>query len=52
MKKLIRGINDGFEADGSSLIKPSKSEIPDRDWRADPTDGLRPLKNIRKNNNV
>ena len=52
MKKLIQDINDGFEADGSPQIKPSKSELLDRDWRADPTDGLRPLKNIRKNNNA
>ena len=52
MKKLIRDINDGFEADGFPQIKPSKSELLDRGWRADPTDGLRPLKNIRKNNNA
>jgi N-acetylneuraminate synthase len=34
--------------DGSSLKKTVTSEKADRQWRADPEDGLRPLKIIRK----
>lgn len=32
---------------GSGLKVPVPSELNDRDWRADPSDGLRPLKIIR-----
>ena len=32
----------GFRADGTGEKAPSASELPDRDWRADPSDGLRP----------
>jgi sialic acid synthase SpsE len=35
------------KADGTGIKQPLPSELPDRDWRADPTDGLRPLKHIR-----
>ncbi|MBR9726736.1 N-acetylneuraminate synthase family protein [Shewanella intestini] len=34
--------------DGESHKQFVPSEAPDRDWRADPIDGLRPLKNIRE----
>jgi N-acetylneuraminate synthase len=33
--------------DGDGLKEPVKSEISDRDWRADPSDGLRPMLHIR-----
>lgn len=33
--------------DGNPNKTYSASEAPDRDWRADPSDGLRPLKKIR-----
>ncbi len=46
--ELILSINKGFLSDGNGIKKPTKSEINDRDWRADPSDGLRPLKKIRK----
>jgi len=46
--EVIKNITTGFEADGNGKFEPSSSEIPDRDWRADPSDGLRPLKEIRK----
>ena len=36
------------EADGSGVKEPTPSEINDRDWRADPKDGLRPLEKIRE----
>lgn len=48
MKGVIRSVNDGFIADGSGVKRPSASEVSDRDWRADPSDGLRPLKPIRE----
>jgi sialic acid synthase SpsE len=45
---VIKNISTGFEADGRHSFEPSESEIADRDWRADPIDGLRPLKKIRR----
>lgn len=48
IKQVINLVNEGFKADGSGIIEPAKSELPDRGWRADPADGLRPLKSIRK----
>lgn len=44
---VIKDINKGLIADGSGVKEPVPSELPDRMWRADPTDGLRPLKAIR-----
>lgn len=44
---VIRDINHGFCADGNGKKEPTPSELPDRQWRADPEDGLRPLKVIR-----
>lgn len=43
----IRNINKGFAADGSGIKEPVPSEFPDRAWRADPSDGLRPMNSIR-----
>ncbi len=48
IKKVINDINDGFLADGTGEINPSESESPDRIWRADPSDGLRPFKSKRE----
>jgi len=48
IKRVIQNCNDGIESDGDGIKQPSLSEIPDRDWRADPSDGLRPLIQIRK----
>lgn len=44
---VIRDTRHAFAADGDGIKAPTPSELPDRDWRADPTDGLRPLKTIR-----
>ena len=44
-------INSGFVADGEGTFEPSNSESHDRDWRADSSDGLRPLKKVRKSFN-
>jgi len=48
IKNTIRFINEGFLADGSGIKQPAPSEIQDRLWRADPSDGLRPFKEIRE----
>lgn len=40
--------NYGSEADGNGVKEPIPSELPERPWRADPSDGLRPFKEIRK----
>lgn len=44
---VIRDIKKGFIADGNGIKNPAPSELSDRLWRADPLDGLRPLKEIR-----
>jgi N-acetylneuraminate synthase len=46
--QVIKDIDKGCIADGTGLKEPVPSELPDRDWRADPSDGLRPLKRIRE----
>ena len=43
----IKLIREGFKADGSGRKEPASCETDDRDWRADPEDGLRPLRKIR-----
>lgn len=45
---VIRDVDKGFVADGSGVKEPVPSELSDRMWRADPSDGLRPLKEIRE----
>ena len=45
--EVINNINVGFKSDGQGGFEPSSSELQDREWRADPIDGLRPLKHIR-----
>lgn len=44
---VIRDVEKGFVADGNGIKEPVPSELPDRLWRADPSDGLRPMKEIR-----
>lgn len=48
IKPVIEQIRKGFAADGSGVKEPVAAELPDRMWRADPSDGLRPLKEIRE----
>ena len=45
---VIRDNNKGLISDGNGIKEPIPSELPDRLWRADPSDGLRPMKEIRK----
>jgi sialic acid synthase SpsE len=49
IESAIKLIKDGFVASGSSDKMLGASEIGDREWRADPIDGLRPLKKTRLN---
>ena len=44
---VIEQVRHGLIADGEGVKKPIASEISDRKWRADPSDGLRPMKSIR-----
>jgi N-acetylneuraminate synthase len=48
MEHVIRDIELGLCADGNGHKHPVASELPDREWRADPSDGLRPFKHVRK----
>jgi N-acetylneuraminate synthase len=47
IEKVISGIKNSQIIDGDGYKRPAKSELFDRDWRADPSDGLRPLIAIR-----
>jgi N-acetylneuraminate synthase len=47
-KDLILEIREGVVADGNGIKAPVSAEITDREWRADPLDGLRPLKKLRE----
>ncbi|HTO41323.1 MAG TPA: N-acetylneuraminate synthase family protein [Rhizomicrobium sp.] len=45
---VIARIREALNADGSGLKGPQPAEADDRNWRADPADGMRPLRHIRK----
>jgi N-acetylneuraminate synthase len=44
---VIAAVRDGLHADGDGIKAPAPSEAGDRQWRADPEDGLRPMKTLR-----
>lgn len=46
--ECIRNIKIGLSANGDGEIVPSISELSEREWRADPSDGLRPLLQMRE----
>ncbi len=46
--KLIKMANDGLLAGGNGKKEPQNVETDERNWRADPKDGLRPLKTRKK----
>lgn len=48
IQEVIQSVNASYLADGNGDKVPAPSEISDRQWRADPLDGLRPLLNVRK----
>ena len=47
IKQVIYNIKQGEIADGNGKKFPQKSELNDVLWRADPSDGLRPFKELR-----
>jgi N-acetylneuraminate synthase len=44
---VIARIRESLLADGDGFKGPQPSELSDREWRADPQDGMRPLKSVR-----
>ncbi len=44
---VIARIRESFVADGNGFKGPQPSEREDREWRADPSDGMRPLRSVR-----
>ena len=44
---VIARIRESLVADGTGFKGPQPSELADRDWRADPADGMRPLRHVR-----
>jgi len=47
MQETITQVRAGFTAEGSGQKAPTKIEDAERSWRADPSDGLRPLLPLR-----
>ena len=47
IQRVINYIRESDIINGSGVKEPSKSEHEERLWRADPNDGLRPLKKTR-----
>lgn len=45
---VIAAVREGLAADGDGVKAPTEAERPDRRWRADPSDGLRPLLEVRR----
>ena len=48
IEEVIKQIREAEEIDGNGVKEPAPSELSDREWRTDPSDGLRPFKSIRK----
>ena len=48
ISEVIQNVSLGLQADGNGRKEPVPSELSDRMWRADPADGLRPLKAMRE----
>ena len=45
---FLGGLNQlRIVADGTGFKGPQPSELSDREWRADPSDGMRPLLHVR-----
>ena len=45
---VIEAVQNGLLADGSGEKSPAPGELEEREWRADPADGLRPLLKTRE----
>ena len=48
VRRLMAAISEGILSDGRGGKAPTPAEIGDRDWRADPSDGLRPILETRR----
>jgi sialic acid synthase SpsE len=48
IEPVIAAAKAGFKADGSPEVRPAECELEERQWRADPADGLRPLQATRR----
>jgi sialic acid synthase SpsE len=48
---VIKQVRHAMDADGDGIKVPVPSELSDRLWRTDPSDGLRPFKTIRNSFN-
>ena len=46
--RVIEQVRHGQKSDGDGVKEPVPPEIHDRLWRADPLDGLRPFRSVRK----
>lgn len=49
MRPVIKAVRTGMLAEGDGEVGPAPSEMEEREWRADPEDGLRPLRVTRQN---
>jgi len=47
MQETIERVQTGFRAEGRAHKAPAEIESEERSWRADPADGLRPLRPLR-----
>jgi len=47
MREVIASVRTGWLADGEGEVSTAPSELQERQWRADPHDGLRPLRSTR-----
>lgn len=45
---VIARIRESLAADGTGFKSSQPCEADDRDWRADPSDGMRPLRHVRR----
>jgi sialic acid synthase SpsE len=48
MRQVIAAVGTGILAEGDGQVGPVHSELKEREWRADPEDGLRPLRATRR----
>jgi len=48
IQPVIQDVFEAFTADGNGEKQPRNDEMVERIWRADPSDGLRPFKQIRE----
>lgn len=47
IEPVIRDVRRSLEADGDGIKQPTAAELSDRIWRADPSDGVRPMLEMR-----